>query len=366
MTSIYVKSYDPKIFNGICFVAQAPGKNEVLRGIPLVGASGQLLEQECNRVGIVFDQCWRGNVIGFKAPDNDFTYFCDMKKDLSKTYNLSPMRSGQGPRYLKEEYLPELDRLRNEITKRKPNLIVALGNEALSALTGLTGITKYRGTLMESTLIPGVKVLPTFHPASVFRQYQNKLYLSLDLFKAHEEYKFPDIRIEPRKIHLYPDSYTELWDWYRDEVNKIDKYLEDILVSVDIETRHAGKDVIVECIGFAFNNRSALVVPFWSDIREDNNYWPSQIDEEEAWKFVEYILKKHPILGQNYMTYDSWVLYHEMGLRSTNPTEDTMIQHHAFQPEMKKGLGLLSSIYCNVPAYKTMKPKGKKIDKRDE
>jgi hypothetical protein len=289
-----------------------------------------------------------------------------MKKDLSKDYKISPMRSGQGPRYLKEEYLPELDRLRDEILQRKPTLIVALGNEALSALTGLTGITKYRGTLMESTLVPGVKVLPTFHPASVFRQYQNKLYLSLDLFKANEEYKFPEIRIEKRRIHLYPDTPQELWEWYRTEMGKIDKWLNHILCSIDIETRHAGKDVIVECIGFAFNKTDALVVPFWSDHREDNNYWPSQQDEEEAWKFVDHILTKHPILGQNYMTYDSWVLYKEMGLRSLNPTEDTMIQHHAFQPEMKKGLGLLSSIYCNVPAYKTMKPKGKHFDKRDE
>ena len=356
-----VPSYFPSVKSGLAFVAQSPGKKEVEQLRPLVGASGVLLEEICQIAKIDFNLCSRLNIVNFRPPGNEFSFFCGKKAQVGgKDYTLPPIATGM---YLRPEYLPQLQRLKKELEELKPNLVVALGREALWALTGLSGINKYRGSIVESTLVPGLKVLPTFHPAGIFRQYGNKVYLALDLFKARSEMAFPEIRTLEREFFLYPESPAELWQWYNQDQAK---FGHDCLLSVDIEDRTSKGQKIIECIGFAFSPFSALVVPFWSELRKDNNYWADPGDELEAWGFVDYMLSTHPVLGQNYMAYDTWVMFKEMGLKTLNFAEDTMFQHHAFQPEMQKGLGILASIYCNVPAYKTMKPRGKRIAKRDE
>lgn len=371
-TKIKVPSYFPPTKNGLAFVAQSPGKNEVEQLKPLVGASGHLLREICSTAGIDFNQCSLLNVVSFRPLGNDFSAFCGKKAEVGgKDYTLPPIAPGM---YLKPEYLPELTRLKDELEELKPNLVVALGREALWALTRLSGITKFRGALVESSLVPGLKVLPTFHPAGIFRQYGNKVYLILDLFKAKNEMKFKEIKTKERIISIYPQSPQELWDW-RDEQEAIEvtRLIRSatatpwhMLLSVDIEDRTFQGKKVIECIGFAFDQYSSLVVPFFSELRPKNNYWLTEIEELNAWNFVDYMLKNYPVMGQNYMAYDTWVLLQEMNIRTLHFKEDTMIQHHAFQPEMKKGLGVLASIYCNVPAYKTMKPRGRKSDKRDE
>ena len=360
----YCPSYipEPPAALPLAFVAQSPGKNEMLKLIPLVGASGQLLERICVQAKIDFQRCFRGNVVGFHPDGNDFkTGFCAKKGEVGgKAYTLPPISTGA---YLKPKYLPELDRLKAELEAYKPNLVVALGNEALWALTGEAGITKYRGTIMESSLVPGLKVLPTFHPANIFRAYENRVYLVIDLMKAKIEMETPEIKRTSRKIHLYPENPLELYYWLSQQPEAAS---DDSLCSVDIEDITVKGKKYLTCIGFAFNSSSALVVPFWSELREKNNYWQSLDDEIQAWVFVAYMLKTYPILGQNFAAYDAWVLIEEMGLAARRLREDTMILHHCFEPEMKKGLGVLSSIYCIEPAYKTMRARGKKSTKRDE
>jgi len=361
---IRVPSYFPRIKNGIAFVAQSPGKNEVEQLRPLVGASGKLLQEICVTAGINFGLCSLLNIVGFRPPGNDFQFFCGKKAAVGgKDYKLPPIAPGM---YLMPKYLPELQRLKEELETIKPNLVVALGREALWALTGLSGINKYRGSIVESTLVPGLKVLPTFHPAGIFRQYGNKPYLILDLFKAKSEMKFKEIVSVERVFNIYPESHAELHRWLAHEAFSPYAKAHGQRLSVDIEDRTSQGKKIIECIGFAFSPYSALVVPFWSELRPHNNYWLTTDDERDAWKFVDYMLSSYPVIGQNYMAYDTWVMFKEMQLKTLHFSEDTMIQHHAFMPEMKKGLGILASIYCNVPAYKTMKPRGKNIIKRDE
>ena len=177
---------------------------------------------------------------------------------------------------------------------------------------------------------------------------------------------FSDIRTLPRTMHLYPDSPSELYKWEQKENSTDYARSHNKVLSVDIEDRTFKGQKVIECIGFAFSPFSALVVPFWSELRAHHNYWQITEDEIEAWNFVEHMLSSYPIMGQNYMAYDTWVMLREMNLKTKDFAEDTMIQHHGFQPEMQKGLGVLASIYCNVPAYKTFKPRGKRATKRDE
>jgi len=351
--SVRVPSYFPATSPKIAFVAQTPGKVEVEKGLPLVGKSGQLLEECCEKAGIDFPSCYRGNVIEFNPPGNDFNYFCGKKAEVGgKEYTRPPI--GQGV-YLRPDWFDEVERLRNELTKLKANVVVALGNESLWALCGHAGIGKNRGAVTESSLIPGQKVIPTWHPAGVLRNYPNKLDLILDLMKAEKESHFPEIKGAEREIWIYPDV-KDLYEFERRYASP------NGLVSVDIETA-AGQ---VSCIGISWDPQHALVVPFYSSLRPQNNYWPDLDDELKAWSFVEHILGTYPVLGQNFYAYDQWFLLKTMGLGAKALREDTMIQHHAHMPEMSKDLGYLTSIYCNMPAYKTLRPWGQKSDKRDE
>lgn len=353
--SVRVPSYFPPqgLPRDIAFVAQSPGKNEVEQGQPLVGASGRLLKQCCHKAGISWAEAYRGNVIEFRPPGNDFDFFCGKKAEVGgKDYTLPPISSGK---YLRPIWFDQLERLKMELEDLKPNVVVALGNEALWALTRCSGIGKHRGAVTESTLVPGLKVIPTWHPASIFRAYDNKLDLILDLIKAKAESEYPDIRQMHREMWLYPEL-KDLYVWERQE----SQY--GPLLSVDIE--NPGR--VIKCIGFSFRESCALCVPFWSDFRKGHSYWEEVEDEIEAWTWIEHMLETYPILGQNYYAYDAWVLLKEMGLCSAHIREDTMEQHHAHQPELSKKLGYLASIYCNIPAWKTYRPRGQKAEKRDE
>lgn len=351
-----VPAYFPLDGHPLAFVAQSPGKNEVDQGIPLVGAAGQLTEECAKLAGIPWERCFRSNVIQYRPPGNDFRYFCAKKKaDVGGNSYPYPGLGMNG--YLRPVWFDQLDRLKAELLAYKPNVVVALGNEALWALTRQTGITKWRGAVLESTLIPGLKVLPTFHPANALREYEHRTIIARDLVKAAFESSFPEIRRRKRRITIYP-SIDDLWEWERKH-----KPQGEALLSVDIETK-ANK--FITCIGFAFTSDDALVVPFWSDLREGNSYWRTQKDEEEAWEFVQHMLSTYPVLGQNHLAYDMIFMLFTMGIVVKNLRHDTMIQHAAYQPELPKGLAFTSSIYCNEPAYKTLKPKGKGTEKRDE
>jgi hypothetical protein len=49
------------------------------------------------------------------------------------------------------------------------------------------------------------------------------------------------------------------------------------------------------------------------------------------------------------------------GIPTPAPAEDTMLLHHAMQPEMEKGLGFLASVYTDEASWKFMR-KGAKHD----
>lgn len=74
--------------------------------------------------------------------------------------------------------------LEEELGKLKPDFVLALGNEALLATTGRSGITKYRAKVFE---LAGAKVVPTISPSSVARNPgQRKGYMADLRFFANQ------------------------------------------------------------------------------------------------------------------------------------------------------------------------------------
>jgi len=177
------------------------------------------------------------------------------------------------------------------------------------------------------------KVLPTYHPAAVLRQYELRPVTILDLQKAKREAGFPEIRRPEREIWIEP-SIPDIERFYHEHIVGCS------LLSVDIET--AGRSIT--CIGFAPKPSLAIVIPFYDARRKGKHYWSDPRDESKAWRIIGEILedKGIPKLFQNGL-YDIAFLWRSMGLKTYGATHDTMLLSHALQPEALKGLGFLGS-----------------------
>lgn len=355
MSNSIVPAYWPAVPSKIAVVAEAPGAEEEKKKVPLVGASGQLLSSILHEVGINPTTVLKTNVFNERPPKNDLSKWCSKKKDVGKDYTLPPVSSGQ---YIRKEFLHHLPRLADELRRYDPNVVLALGNTAIWGLCGRTGIAAMRGAVTTSTLVPGLKIVPSYHPAAVLRQYDLKVILQADCLKAKREAEFPEVRRVSRKIYIpqTPEEAQQLLDLHCPPGS---------IQSVDIETRGG---TTLTCIGFAPSPRIGVVIPFWDSRRAGNHYWEEPSDEAKVYRSILAVLQDPRILkfGQNFVSYDTWFLKVKLGITVRGIVDDTMLQAHALQPEMEKGLGFLSSIHCDEPAYKLFRPRGKGTEKRDE
>lgn len=291
----------------------------------------------------------RTNVFQIHPPRNDLDFFTGGKAEGIPGYPALTKK------FVRAEFEPELDRLAEEIIAHNPNLILCLGNTALWALAGKTGITKVRGTTLLSTHTAlDFKLLPTYHPSAVIRDWSLRPTTIADFMKAHRESAFPEIRRPHREIWIEPSL--------EDIRTFIDRHIRgcDIL-SCDIETSGSR----ITCIGFAPRSDLAIVVPFDDTRAAGGSYWPSRADERECWNLVREVLEDGAIrkLFQN-GAYDIAFLWRAYGIRTFGAVEDTMLLSHALQPEGLKGLAYLGSLYSNQGAWKHMRSKAETA-KRD-
>ena len=354
-------------------MGEAPGENEEKLGIPFVGASGKELDRMLSEAGWNPGSIYMTNVFHTRPPSNNLQHFMVSAKEWKRSLPtagsakppaetpsssgstvLPPLKLDNKIFHLHPNLYPELERLQREIEEVNPNLILALGNTALWFLTGKQNISSMRGTTLNSQPISGrsYKVLPTYHPAAVLRQWDLRPIVVADLMKARRQAEFPEIRRPCRRILHSPT------------IGDVQQYLAAMApakpLAVDIETR-LGQ--ITE-IGFAQDPTLALVVPFIRGFKD--HYWGSLGEEVAALRLVRAILS-HPCpkVFQNGL-YDIQYIWKTWGFPPRNCVEDTMIRHHSLFPELPKGLGFLGSIYTDEPAWKIMRNKKDTQEKRDD
>jgi len=292
------------------------------------------------------------NVLAFRPPGNKITELCVNKKEalaLDSSYALPAIEPPGN--YLRPEFLPELARLGQEITEINPNLIVACGAKATWALLGATNIGSIRGAITRSAT--GHKLLPTYHPAGVMRQWSWRPIVVADLMKAFREAKFPDIRRPSRQI-TYNPTLTECQQFVQRLLAK-----PPALMGCDTETA-IGQ---VSMISFAPSRDEALIIPFMDERKR--SYWATAGEELAAWDCVGALLESPIVKVWQNGVYDFQYLM-PMGFRLVNCLEDSMLLHHSIYPEMRKGLGFLGSIYTREPSWKLMRTEKADTEKRDE
>jgi DNA polymerase len=130
----------------VCFVGEAPGRQEDEQGEPFVGDAGQLLTRIIAACGMKREEVYICNILKCRPPGNR-TPTADEAANC-------------------REYLER------QIDLLRPKFICALGGTATTYLLGTTvGITKLRGRFFEYR---GIPVLCTFHPSYLLRSPEKK------------------------------------------------------------------------------------------------------------------------------------------------------------------------------------------------
>lgn len=309
----------------IMLVGEAPGSEESDCGLPFQGYSGKTLKQLLVSAGIIWSECLVTNVAREQPPGNKIAlYFQDKKQTVPK-----------------EKLQNWIAQLQHEIRVYRPNIVIALGGTALWALTGLKGIKTFRGTVLESTLVPGVKVLPTFHPQAV--NYTWKLYhtVLMDLRKALHESCFPEVRASMPVFRVSPPK-AEILAYLSELEDKQDS----LTVAIDLE--HANPGAHISWFGISHDAHFGMAIQF---LNGHSSCFPEN-DELEIWQAIARVLRSNIKQVYHNASYDVANLWYNMGIECKNVYFDTIIAAHALWPENPKDLGYLASILLNVPAWK--------------
>jgi len=322
----------------IIIVGEAWGEQEEREGLPFVGPSGSVLRGLLRQVGIALEEVVLTNVFNFRPYNNNVLSLCGARSEAMPMY-----RSLTGGKYIRAEFESEIKRLWTEIERLQPNLIIALGNTALWAVCKKSGIKKYRGSPLMSHC-DRFKVIPTWHPAAILRQWELRVVTLADLHKAKAEAVFPELRRPERFIYMEP-SIQDIETFYHQHLKN------QPFISCDVETKEG---TITETGYATADGKYCLVIPFWDREAADGNYWSTLEDERAAWSWVRYINKRHPLIGQNF-SYDMQYFWKTVGIPCPKFLGDTMLLHHALQPELEKSLSFLGSIYTNEPSWKFMR-----------
>ncbi len=130
----------------LVFVGEAPGAEEDAQGVPFVGKAGQLLTKMIEAMGFSRDEVYICNVVKCRPPDNR---------------NPEPDEIAACEPFLKAQ-----------LQAIRPEVIVALGKfAAQTLLRDPTPITRMRGQWRR---YEGAPLMPTFHPAYLLRQPNEK------------------------------------------------------------------------------------------------------------------------------------------------------------------------------------------------
>lgn len=368
----------------IWLIGEAPGKDEDERGVPFVGASGIELDKLLREAGIDPSDCFFTNVCHIRPPSylrngkwvhNDIEQFF-LTKSAAKKAGISESFG----RYPAQPIAEGLSHLRDLLSSHSPRLLVALGNTPLWALTGHHGITKWRGSVFAidderdfglARPIGGPKVICTFHPADVLRQWTHRPVVLADLRRAAREARSSIValaELRPSWNFTIPSSVSEVRDWLG--------FARTTGAPLVCDTEGWGR---VDCIGFAYSPHDAICIPFKhetgvSDDLHDLHYW-SEEDECRVFEAVYETLTGGPITFHNAM-WDMQVIGRRWGFMPRLGDDTQAMQHTAFPGLIggsidpvtgapKKGgsslsLSFCASMYCNY--YRFWKDDGRHFD----
>lgn len=233
----------------------------------------------------------------------------------------------------------------NEIATLKPNLVVPLGEGAFNFTTGLTGIRKFRGSVLSGIIAHDngkpIKVLPILGPQPYLVQdYALRWVSRIDFSKVP---RHSDDSEPPEKgFNVWVATTSSALRSFLER-----SFTESGLLVFDIETFMG----IPTCISFCFNGVESVCIPF---LDREIDFDMRVLMMQMVAKVLASSIRK---VNQN-IKYD-WKCLERLGFKVNNVVGDTMLAAAVLTPEFPKNLGFLTSIYTDIPYFKD---EGKEYD----
>jgi uracil-DNA glycosylase family 4 len=286
-------------------------------GQPFGGPVRTILEQCLHAAGLILGEVYLTNWVKEKTTNKNL-YWNERTKVLTGKGDLCK------------------EALKQELENHQHNVIVAMGPAAFQVLCGKSSLKKFRGYFFESTLLPGKKILPTYHPLQTFhKNYEDRYIIINDLQKAKASCNDPYIHRPDRMLVYNHPNINGVLEW-------LDYFKKQSVVAFDIEVLNFE----VSCISFSNDPMLSCSIPITTQ------QWT--LDEEVLiWRGIQDILGDEKIakVVQNGLMFDIPFLLRKNGIVTRGPIYDTMLGHSVMFPDLPKGLGFLGSLYCGEQEY---------------
>lgn len=361
----------------IMIIGEAPGKDEDEVGRPFVGFAGTQLDSILKEAGISRGECYITNVCWDRPPNNEIDKWIwpksshPEKADWNK--RVKGLKGKERPKFNPNDYhwvqfrgrwvLPfvvdEVNRLKGEIERVKPNVILLLGNVPMWATLALpnpykASVAKWRGSTLASDLVEGVKCIPALHPAFINRVMSSRWYTVADFKRARKESLSPVIP-QPNWDFVEAPTFEQARTFLLQLLPLMDAGKE-----VWLTKDHEIKRTEILCVGIGTGPRSAFCIPFYNE----HGFYFGVREHVEIVELVQRVFL-HPNCrhcNQNVsfdVQFDFWRQNYWPKVHW-----DTQIAQNVIYAGTKKSLAFLASLYCEQ--YVFWKDTNKDSDEDDD
>ncbi|KKL73427.1 hypothetical protein LCGC14_2075000, partial [marine sediment metagenome] len=298
----------------VMLIGEAPGVREEEDSKPFVGKAGQYLDEVMEACGLSRANVYISNAVKCRPPGN-------------RTPKTSEVKACHN-------YLVE------EIKAVNPRYLMALGNVALKALTGRTGVLKLMGSWMTSKKEFGSrKVFVCVHPSGVLRREQltTKFRFSIQQFSTIVQGKTSKIKTDYQLV-----TTPALFRKAKKDIRQAKVVAWDIENSKGFNPHHGGA---ILCIGFATRPGKAWVFPI--------NHPQMKMTAKSVRKIMRFVKE---IVGadtpkkvaQNGQYERKWMVHHGI---DPQMHFDTKIAAYLLDENGPTGLKPLAKALCQAPDW---------------
>jgi len=336
----------------IMLVGEFPSERDAHAGAPFSDHIGNELNRMLHEAGIMRSECYVTNVLKVRPPGGQLSAFiAKSKKDVTAAHTQFK------DRFCTKEVHEGISELWAELDMVQPNIIVAFGNLAMWVLTGNWSVLKWRGSLLtygggnpgglDKAFEPWTppKVIPTLHPSTIFKQYDQRAVVLNDLRRV--------------KRHMLSREYDNKPEWnfivrptYQDVVSTTAKIWtlaktspEPVWLDFDIETRGGH----IDCIGFSWSRSDAICIPLMAAGKQAG-YWSEGEEGEIIFQLYRILTHKNVRVRWQNGLYDAQYVHRHWHF-TPNGGQDTMVSQHSVFAALPKGLAFLASMYADWYIY---------------
>lgn len=308
---------DGAFHSSIAIIGEGPNSNDIAKGKPFVGGSGNLMWTQLRKYNIN-----RASVYS--------TYMCKRLVSFGqdKTHTLNRQEAEHWTHLLKWELL------------NLPNLkyLVITGSLALSALYDVTNIVNWRGSVVTVEIGNRTfEALITFNPSRMIKEPKHEITFNRDLAKFNLVVQDKWV-VKPITSELNPTCSRALE--YLDYLGNSD---EPVAYDIEVISQETA------CIGLTDNASDGMCIPFRLIDTEIYNIY----EEMKIRRALNAFLRKPKVrlIAQNNMFDASWLAFKDR-IVPQPAYGDTMLAHHLLYPQLPHNLGYITTQYTSRPFYK--------------